>query len=154
MAIGGVMVSVLALSAVDREFESRSYQTKDYKIGCCCFSAKQSVLRRKSKNWLPLNHDNVSEWGDMSVRGQQSLTLSNWPSVFRLNEWNVKVYERWRRRTRGSDNTSHDRWCQVSWKYIYLRKCLLRVSWISHGTLKLKRLEIQLNVFLASKPEL
>ena len=33
--IGGVMVSVLALSAVDREFEPRSGQT-DYKIGICC----------------------------------------------------------------------------------------------------------------------
>ena len=31
--IGGVMVSVLASSAVDHEFESRSGQTKDYKIG-------------------------------------------------------------------------------------------------------------------------
>jgi hypothetical protein len=57
--IGGVMVSVLALSAVDREFESRSCQTKDYKIGFCCFSAKQSALRRKNKNWLPLNQDNA-----------------------------------------------------------------------------------------------
>jgi hypothetical protein len=38
--IGGVMVSVLTSSAVDRGFESRSSQTKDYKIGICCFSAK------------------------------------------------------------------------------------------------------------------
>jgi hypothetical protein len=30
--IGGVMVSVLALSAVDRVFEPRSSQTEDYKI--------------------------------------------------------------------------------------------------------------------------
>ena len=28
--IGGIMVSVLALSAVDRAFETRSDQTKDY----------------------------------------------------------------------------------------------------------------------------
>ena len=33
------MVSVLALSAVDRGFESQSDQTKDYKIGICCFFA-------------------------------------------------------------------------------------------------------------------
>jgi len=33
--IGGAIVSVLALSAVDREFESRSGQTKGYKIGIC-----------------------------------------------------------------------------------------------------------------------
>jgi uncharacterized membrane protein (Fun14 family) len=37
--IGGVMVSVLALSAVDREFEPQTGQIKDYKIGICCFSA-------------------------------------------------------------------------------------------------------------------
>ena len=35
--IGGVMVSVLASSAVDRGFGPRSGQTKDYKIGICCF---------------------------------------------------------------------------------------------------------------------
>jgi len=65
----GVMVSVLASSAVDRGFEPRSGQTKDYKIGICCFSAKHSVLRRKIKDWLAQNQDNVSEWGDMSICG-------------------------------------------------------------------------------------
>jgi len=44
-------------------------QPKDYKIGICCFSAKQTTLRRKSKDWLAGNQDNVSEWGDMSTRG-------------------------------------------------------------------------------------
>ena len=37
--IGDVMVSVLAPSVVDRGFEPRSRQTKDYEIGICCFSA-------------------------------------------------------------------------------------------------------------------
>ena len=46
------MVSMLASSAVDREFKPRSGQTKDYKIGICCFSAKHAALRRKSKDWL------------------------------------------------------------------------------------------------------
>ena len=50
--IGGVMVSVLASSPVDRGFYPRSGQTKDYKIGICCFSAEHAVLRRKSKDWL------------------------------------------------------------------------------------------------------
>ena len=54
------MVSVLALSAVDRGFEARSGQTKDYKIGICCFSAKHAALRRKSKDCLAWNRDNVS----------------------------------------------------------------------------------------------
>ena len=66
--IGGIMVSVIASSAVDRGFEPRSDQTKDYKIGICCFSAKYAALRRKSKDWLAQNQDNVSEWGgDMSI---------------------------------------------------------------------------------------
>jgi hypothetical protein len=47
-------------SAVDREFERRSGQTKDYKIGICCFSAKHAALRRKSKDWLAQNQDNMS----------------------------------------------------------------------------------------------
>ena len=34
--IGSLMVSVLASSAVDRGFEPRSGQTKDFKIGMCC----------------------------------------------------------------------------------------------------------------------
>ena len=67
--IGGVMVNVLASSTVYRGFEPRSGQTKDYKIGMCCFSAKHAALRRKSKDWLARNQDNVSEWGDMSIRG-------------------------------------------------------------------------------------
>ena len=59
--IGGVMVSVLASSAVNRGFDPRSGQTKDYEIGMCCFSAKNAALRRKSKDWLAQNQKNVSE---------------------------------------------------------------------------------------------
>ena len=47
--IGGVMVSVLASSAVDCGFEPRSGQTKDYEICICCFSDKHASLRRNSK---------------------------------------------------------------------------------------------------------
>jgi len=43
-------------------------QTKDYKIGICCFSAKHAALRRKSKGWLARNQNNVSEWGDVYPR--------------------------------------------------------------------------------------
>jgi hypothetical protein len=38
------------------------------KIGICCFSAKHTASRGKSKDWLAHNQDNVSEWDDMSVR--------------------------------------------------------------------------------------
>ena len=60
--IDGVMVSVLATSVVDRGFEPRLVETKDYRIGICCFSAKHAALRRKSKDWLARNQNNVSEW--------------------------------------------------------------------------------------------
>ena len=66
--IFGVMVSALASSAVDRVFESRSVQTKDHKIiDMCCFPAKHATLRKKNKDCLAQNQDNVSEWGDMSI---------------------------------------------------------------------------------------
>jgi hypothetical protein len=55
----------------------RSGQIKDYKIGICSFSAKHAALRRKSKDWLARNQDNVSEWGDMSMRG----LLLQWDST-------------------------------------------------------------------------
>jgi hypothetical protein len=48
---------------------TRSGQTIDYKIGICCFSAKHATLRRKSKDWLGRNQNNVSEWSHMSIRG-------------------------------------------------------------------------------------
>ena len=51
------MVSVLASSAVDHGFEPRSGQTKDYKIGICCFSAKHAALRRESKDLLTRNQE-------------------------------------------------------------------------------------------------
>ena len=47
--IGGIMVSMLASSAVDVGFEPWSGQTKDHKIGICCISAKHAALRRMSK---------------------------------------------------------------------------------------------------------
>ena len=63
------MVSVLASSAVDRGFELQSGQTKDFKIGVGCLSAKHATLRSKIKDWLARNQNNVSEWSDMSTRG-------------------------------------------------------------------------------------
>jgi hypothetical protein len=67
--IGGVMVSVLTSSAVDRGSEPQSGQTKDYKIGICYFSAKHAALSSKSKDWFARNQNNVSEWSDMSTWG-------------------------------------------------------------------------------------
>jgi hypothetical protein len=63
------MVRVLASSVVDHGFEPWAGQIKDYTIGICCFSAKNAALRRKSKDWLAQNQNNVSEWSDMSICG-------------------------------------------------------------------------------------
>jgi len=83
--IGSVIVCVLTSSAVDHGFEPRSGQTKYNKICICCFSAKQTALRRKSKDWLFRNQDNMSEWGDMSICGllfQWACTMEIQLSVF------------------------------------------------------------------------
>jgi hypothetical protein len=74
------MVCVLASSEVDRGFEPRPGQTKDYKIGICCFSAKLAALRRKSKDGLARNQNNVSEWNDMSTRW----LLFQWASTIKI----------------------------------------------------------------------
>ena len=55
--------------AVYRGFEPQSGQTKNCKIGFCCFSAKHVAFRRKSKDWLTWNQNNLSKW-NMSTRGQ------------------------------------------------------------------------------------
>jgi hypothetical protein len=60
------MVSVLASCVVDHGFEPRSGQTKNYRIGICCFSAMHAALRRKSK---ARNQNNVSVWSERSTRG-------------------------------------------------------------------------------------
>ena len=79
--IGGVMVSMLASSAVDRGFEPRSVQTKNYSIGICCFSAKHAALRRKSKDWLARNLNN-----DVA----QGVAL---PNVTLINPFYIGPYE-------------------------------------------------------------
>ena len=71
--IGGVMVSVLISSAVDRGFEPQSDQTKDNKIGICCFCVRH-------KDWLARNQNNVSEWSDRSTRG----LLFQWASIIKI----------------------------------------------------------------------
>ena len=61
---------IRASNAVDRGFEPRMLQIVDSnhdrvklmtKIGICCFFANHTALRRKSKDWLARNQDNVSE---------------------------------------------------------------------------------------------
>ena len=53
--------SMLTSSAVYHEFGPRSGQSKDYKIGICCFSAKHAALSSNGKDRLAQNQNNVSE---------------------------------------------------------------------------------------------
>ena len=78
--IDGVTVSVLSSSVVDRGFETRSGETKDYKIGICCFFARHAALRRKSKDLLARNQNNVSEWSNMST----CRLLFQWTSTIKI----------------------------------------------------------------------
>jgi hypothetical protein len=60
------MVSVRASSStVERGFESRLGQPKDYKIGICCLSTNPAALRTKCKDLLARNQDDVSVWGNI-----------------------------------------------------------------------------------------
>jgi hypothetical protein len=77
------MVSVLASSAIDCGYELQSCQTKEYKIGVCCFSAENAALRRKSKDWLARNQNNVSEWSDISTQ---------WMLLAHVAKGNVSFY--------------------------------------------------------------
>ena len=67
--IGDVMVNVLASSVIGRDFESDQVKRKTIKLVFVAFLLQHAALKRKNKDWLALNQDNVSEWGDMSVGG-------------------------------------------------------------------------------------
>ena len=61
-------------SASLRQWQLRHYSPDQVKpetiklVFVSCFSAKYTTLRRKSKYLLARNQDNVSVWGDMSIR--------------------------------------------------------------------------------------
>jgi hypothetical protein len=73
--VGRVMVSMFALSTVNRGFEYRSGQPNDYNIVICCFSGKFAAIRSKSKDLLTRNQNNVPKWSDVSTRFLNELTL-------------------------------------------------------------------------------
>ena len=63
-SIGGVMMSMLASSAVDLGFKPRSGHCKDLASICCI-----AVNHLAFTNWRAENQDNESEWSDMSICG-------------------------------------------------------------------------------------
>jgi hypothetical protein len=80
---------MLALSVVGRGFKPQSGQTKDYAIGICCFSAKHTVLMRKSKDWLACNQDNGSECVNMSIHR----LLFQWSSTIKMQTKGVGLVQ-------------------------------------------------------------
>jgi hypothetical protein len=77
---------MLASSTVDRGFEPRSGQAKDYKFGMCYFSAKHAALRRKSKDWFGF----IAESGAKHQKINQSIeasTLTITPPIRFQNYW-------------------------------------------------------------------
>jgi hypothetical protein len=90
------MVRVLAMGMVDCWFESQSDQTKDYTIVMCCLLAKHAALRRKCKDWLARNQNNVSERSDMSTR----VLLFQWATTIK------KISACWSR-TKRTSSLSH-----------------------------------------------
>jgi hypothetical protein len=67
------------------KLEPPSGKTNDYKIGICCFSAKHAAIRRISKDWLARNHNNVSEWSDMSILELYKSNSACWSSTKRTS---------------------------------------------------------------------
>ena len=64
--IGGVMVSVLVSSVVDRGFEPCRAKPKTIKLVCVA----SPLSTRKNNDWLIRNQDNAPEWSNMSTHGR------------------------------------------------------------------------------------
>jgi hypothetical protein len=119
------MVSVLILSAVDHEFEPLWGQTKDYKIGSCCFSASLSIFKEKEQNWLARNQDNVSEWSDMSIWWMLFL----WASTIKIHFDLVVVQSRHHHRLIEYNMLSP----LYSWKIAYRQESMTQYYFNSGG---------------------
>jgi hypothetical protein len=66
--ISGVMVTVLASSAVDRGFEPRSGQTKDYENGICCFPLRTMYLYSLERGvGIRIMSPSIYPWNVVSV---------------------------------------------------------------------------------------
>ena len=74
--------NVLSPSAVDRGVEPHSGQTKNCKIGMCCFSDKRAALRRKSKDWL--TRIQYVSWWDGGGATCLWRTVVQWASTIKI----------------------------------------------------------------------
>jgi len=67
--IGDVLVSVLTCSEVHRGFELCRVKPMNIQLVCVAFSALHAAFKRKNKDCLVRNQDNVSDWSDVSTSG-------------------------------------------------------------------------------------
>ena len=89
--ISGVRVTMLVSGVVDRGFEPRSGQTKDYKICICCFTAKHPALRSNNKDWL--------SWNLRVMRPSVAMCLSKMQIFILLKEKHKHMYTKTSQRT-------------------------------------------------------
>jgi hypothetical protein len=68
-------------------------------------SAKHAALRRKSKDWLTRNQNNVSAWGDMSIRGL----------LFHIQEQICHAYSGRDHRSKRRKEGDNDIWLPLVW---------------------------------------
>jgi hypothetical protein len=55
--------------ALTQETPVQRRRVNRYDIGICCFFARHAALRKKNKDWVAQNQNNVCEWRDISIRG-------------------------------------------------------------------------------------
>ena len=69
--LDGEVISMVSSSAVDCAFDRCSSETKEYKIGIWCFSAKHKSLMRKSRLV-----GSVSKGSELSTHGMSVVSVS------------------------------------------------------------------------------
>jgi hypothetical protein len=77
---------VLASSAVDRGFESRSNQTNECNIIICCSFHRHATLRNKSKHYLAQDQHNVSTDNTMAKRKRNKGTNNDLQNIMNTHK--------------------------------------------------------------------
>jgi hypothetical protein len=147
------MVRALTSSAVDRASETRSDQTKDYKIGSCCFSARHTILWSRANNGLARNHDMCPSWltclpadccfGVLTKRTSSSSHRNKNVDIrFSVYDLLIKYTQNQKIAVFGSKKTKDRKSTKVTYAWglitlvlvmIYLKKILIRLWTLTHS---------------------
>jgi hypothetical protein len=99
--IGGVIISVLSSSEVDRVFEPPSGYAKDFKMSICCFSANETPIEtgdelrcfgRASSSCSTSDTRHVQNWSELRCFGRVSSSCST-INTRRVTHVTIPVYE-------------------------------------------------------------